>query len=396
MLAGAGCSSRIDKPDKQSDSTISYPSKKANGISANISLFRKTDKKTGKRIGEGTVFTIMEKARVHANADISNRHSAGGKELMFHFNWIGPNGKSLYKKRIDIQSNDSTSSISSTISIFPGTRQAGEYKIQLFFFRELIAEKKFELFPEFDATSFYGEGNRPKIKLFKKTKSKTGNNIVEDTVFVIGEKRKIHAHLDLGNRLDYGQRELLFRFEWFGDDTTAFYRKRITIPGNDSTSRIKSAISITPGKRKAGDYTVQLFLFDKLIAKKQFKLLPEPKIPPIKAHISLYRKLDKKTGKRVGEGTEFKIGKKRKVRAAITIFNRTANNKKDLKFLLEWVGPDGKTFYRKKITLAPIDPSSKIKSSISISPGKRKAGNYTFRISLFNKPIAEKKFILLP
>jgi hypothetical protein len=394
FLTGIRCSSRQKKPVTLSDSTIGYPPKKADGVSAAISLYRKIDKKTGKRIGEGAAFTLMEKTRVHARADIENFYSVGEKELMFHFNWIGPDGKSLYKKRIGVFPSDSILDISSTISISPELRLPGNYKIQLYFFRELIAEKDFLLFPEFNSATFYLEKNRPQITLSKKTTEKTENRINGDTVFEIGKKEKVHALFNLGNRLDYGNRELLFRFEWFGEDTTAFYRKRIYLSVEDSSSTIKSAISIASEKRKPGNYGVKLFLFNKPIAEKRFELKPEPKTPPIKANIKLYRKLDKKTEKYIGEGTEFKIGNKRKVRASVTLYNRFANIKKELKFMLEWIGPDGKVFYRKKIKLKPNDPTSTIKSAISISPEKRQPGNYIFRISLFNKRIAEKKFIL--
>ena len=394
FLAGAGCSSREKKPVTLADSTIIYPSKKTDGLTATIALCRKIDKKTGKRIGEGTAFTIMEKTRAHAIADIPNLSLKEGKGLMFHFNWIGPNGKSFFKKQIDIFPNDSSSSISSTISIKPGTRQAGDYKIQLYFFRELIAEKKFTLFPEFNAESFFADGTQQNIGLFKKAKNETGNKLDEDPVFEMGQKEKVKAFFHLGKHIDYGARELLFRFEWSGEDTTAFYRKRIALSPEDSSTIIKSSISIAPKKRKEGNYTVKLFLFNEFIAEKKFVLIPEPKTPPIKAQIGFYRKLDKKTVKRIGEGTKFKIGKKRKVRASVTLHNCSVNNKRDLEFLIEWVGPDTKVFYRKKVKLKPDNHALTIKSSISISPEKRQPGNYILSVSLFNKQLAKKSFKL--
>ncbi len=395
LLAGSGCSSRSDKPIVLSDSTITYPSKIAGDISAVISLCRKIDKKTGKRIGEGTGFTIMEKTRVHALAEIANRNPNDDKELMFHFNWIGPDGKLLYKKRIDLLPNDSSSIIKSTISISPETRQAGEYTIQLYFFRELIAEKKFELYPKFQGLPSANKMDMENITLFKKTDKKTGKRIGEDSVFAIANKEKIRAFVDLKNRSKYGDRELLFRFDWYADDTVPFYSKRIDLSPNDTSTTIGSAISISPGKRLAGNYSLRLYLFNELISEKGFKLLPEQKLAPIEASIIFYRKLDKKSGKRIGEGTKFTIGNKKKVRAYIKLKNRSAHKDKEMKFLLEWIGPNGKSFYRKKISLAANDPTSSIKSSISVSPGKRQAGDYSFRVSISNKIIAEKKFVLV-
>ncbi len=273
FLAGTGCGSRDEKPVTLAGSTISYPPKKADGVSATISLYRKTDKKTGKRIGEGTAFTLMEKTRVRAMADIANLSSEREKELMFHLNWVGPNGKSLYKKRIGVFPNDSLLGIRSAISILPGSRQPGNYKIQLYFFRELIAEKNFRLFPEFNPASFYRDKSQPQIALFKKAGRKTGNGIAGDTVFKIGKKGKVHALFNLGDRMDYGARELLFRFEWYGEGAIAFYRKRIGLSAEDSSPTIKSSISTAPGKRKEGKYSVKLFLFNKQIAEKKFVLL---------------------------------------------------------------------------------------------------------------------------
>jgi len=148
LLVGAGCSSRIEMPVTGADSTIVYPAKKADGISAKITLCRKVDKKTGKRIGTGTVFTIMEKERVRAFVDLENRFVYGDRELMFHFDWIGVNGRSFYRKRIDLSPDDSSSTINSSISIPPDKRQPGKYILRIYLFRELIAEKKFELLPE--------------------------------------------------------------------------------------------------------------------------------------------------------------------------------------------------------------------------------------------------------
>ena len=393
-LATNGCSSRINEPETEPDSTIVYPPKNPDDISATITLCRKIDKKTGKRIGEGTVFTLMDKVKIHAYSDIKNRNFYGEKQLMFHFDWVGENGRSFYKKRIYLMPDDSSSTISSAISISPETRKPGKYILQLFLFRELIAEKKFEILPEFQSYFFEEKGRFGDIKLFRKLDKKPGDKIAGDTVFTIGKKEKIRASFHLINRSELGNRELLFRFDWAEADSTPFYRKRIDIPPDDSSVLINSSISILPEKRQAGKYTSRLYLFDKLIAEKKFELLPEPEMPEVKARIILYRKSDKKTGKLIGQGDKFKIGKKRKVRAKVKIKNRFAFNDREMKFLIEWIGPDGNQFYRKKINFAPNDPVSSIKSSISISPDKRQAGEYFLRLSLFNEVIAEKKFEL--
>ncbi len=64
---------------------------------------------------------------------------------MFHIDWIDSTGNSLYKKRIDLSPSDSSSRIISSISLSPPKRKVGEYIVRVYLFRELIAEKKFQL-----------------------------------------------------------------------------------------------------------------------------------------------------------------------------------------------------------------------------------------------------------
>jgi hypothetical protein len=67
-----------------------------------------------------------------------------------------------------------------------------------------------------------------------------------------------------------------------------------------------------------------------------------------------------------------------------------------MKFDLEWVGPDGKSFYRKQAELLPGDSTTSINSSISVSSETRQPGIYVFEIYLSNKLISRKKFELVP
>jgi len=396
FFIGVRCGTRSEKPIILTDSTITYPSKKVDGISATLTLCRKIDKKSGKRIGAGTGFTIIEKNRVHVLADILNRKPNEDRKLMFHFNWIGPDGKSLFTKRIDILPNDSSSTIRSAISISSETRPAGEYTIQLYFFRELIAEKKFEIFPRFNKQHLIGDTNAEIISLYRKFDKKTRKYSGEDTTFIIRKKEKVRAYVDFENRSDYGNRELMFRFDWTAaKDSVPFYKKQVNILPNDTTTLIGSSVSISPGKRSAGDYILKLYLFNELIGVKHFKLLPEPKIVPVSASILFCQKLDKKSGKPIGEGTKFTIGNKKKLRAYIKIRNRSAYEDKKMNFVLEWIGPDGKVFYKKKIGLAANDMTSVLKSSISISPDKKQSGDYLLKVSLFKKVIAKKAFVLV-
>ena len=267
----SGCSSRNDSPTISEDSTIVYSPKQPEGITAKITLCRKVGKKTGKRIGTGTVFYIKEKTKVHAFFDLKNRKSFADKEMMFHIEWIGPDGKSFYRKRIDLLQDDSSSTINSSISITPAKRQQGSYKVRFFLFRELIAEKKFELRDfvpitgkEFDITA--------NITLCRKVGKKTGKRIGAGTVFTIKKKAKVRAIIDLENRDDYLDKALKFEVEWIEPNGKSFYKKKIDLSPGDSTSTIKSSISITPKKRQPGNYIFRVYLYKTLLSEKNFEL----------------------------------------------------------------------------------------------------------------------------
>lgn len=271
ITALPGCSSRNETPTINEDSTIVYSPKQPGGITAEITLCRKVEKKTGKRIGEATVFNIKDKAKIYAFFDIENRKTFAEKEMMFHVEWIGPGGKSFYRKRIDLFSYDSSSTINSTISIIPGKRQQGSYNVRLFFFREVIAEKRFHLLDyvpitgkEFDITA--------NITLCRKIGKKTGKRIGSGTVFTIKKKAKVRAIIDLENRDDYLDKELKFKVEWIEPNGKSFYTKKIDLSPPDSSSTITSSISITPKKRLPGNYIFRIYLYKTLLAEKKFKL----------------------------------------------------------------------------------------------------------------------------
>jgi len=219
----------------------------------------------------GTAFTIMDKAKVCALFDLENRKLFMDREMMFHSEWIGPNGKSFYRKRIDLLPDDSSSTLRSSISITPEKRQAGNYIVRFFLFRELIAEKKFELrdeviitVKEFDITA--------DIILYRKMEKKTGKMIGAGTVFTIKNKAKIRAIIEVENRDAYLNNELKFKVEWIGTDSNSFYSKKIALSPGDSSSTIKSSISITPEKRQPGNYIFRVYLYKTLLAEKKFEL----------------------------------------------------------------------------------------------------------------------------
>jgi hypothetical protein len=381
------------------DSTVIYPAKKAEDISAKITLYRKVDKKTGNRIGEGTLFTIREKENVRALVELENAFKISNRPLMFHLEWLDENDNSIFLKRIELFPGDSSLNLNGSISISPDKRTPGEYRFRVYLFRELIAEKKFKLRPEY----LYTTADFPKIlkeiTLCRSIEKSTGKRIGEDSVFFIKENGKVRAFADLGNLDFLGDRELKFFFDWLNADGKSFFRKQVDVSAGDSTSVISSFIPISPDVQQPGNYILQLHLFDDLIAEKKFELRNEPKITVTKAKgitakIELCKSINKKTGERMGVDSVFTIGEKEKIRAYVDVERQNISGDWPLVFRVEWIGPNGKSFYRKEFDLPPGDSTATFDSSISVSPDNRKPGRYLVRVYANKDLIAEKKFKL--
>ncbi|MCF8367955.1 MAG: hypothetical protein K9G76_02860 [Bacteroidales bacterium] len=273
IFLGLGCSSRFDQPVKEDESSLQFLPLNDNDLSSTIHLCREIDKETGEMIGEGNVFTPMEGAWLRAIVGLKNRNYYEGKTLMFHFDWIGTSGYSIYQKRTDLLPADSASELYSSISLSPDSREAGAYILRLYLFRELISEKKFTILPEFNPEDYQADGPLVNIILYRKISRKTGKRIGEGTDFEMGKKEKVRALIEVENRFIKDQ-ELVFQLDWIGPDSKSFYDKEICLYPGDSNLVINSSISILPGKRDPGEYKLQLNLFHKLIAEKTFLILP--------------------------------------------------------------------------------------------------------------------------
>lgn len=275
ILTWTGCSSRYETPVTEADSTIVYNSKKTDGISAGITLYRYINKKTGNLIGKGTVFPIREKEKLRALINIKNRFLHFDHELMFHVDWIGTNGRSFYRKQINLSPGDSSTTIKTSISIPPEKREPGKYYIRIYLYRELIAEKKFELIPETQYISSISEKINAGITLYRKKSSKTGKLLGEGNVFTIKKKAKVRAIVELENSSDYKNGELEFEIDWKQEGGESIYSKKINMNTEGTALTIKSSLSIAPKKRKAGNYIFKVLLYQKVIAEKKFELLSE-------------------------------------------------------------------------------------------------------------------------
>ena len=245
------------------------------------------------------------------------------------------------------------------------------------------------------------------IEFGTKLSKKTGNVLKPDSVFSIQEDSKIYAVIDLENRKHNINKELQFQIDWLEQDGSLLYRKQVDFEKNDSSNSILSSISVSPEKRQAGKYELRVYFFRELIAEKSFKLdtvkheLPVEQIKqienrkPVVAQITFCRKISKKSGKIIGEGTSFEIKKKNKVLALVKLKNLVLAEDKKLRVYFEWIGPNNSSFFRKRVDLVIKDSTETLESSISISPKKREPGIYSLRIYLSKNLLAKKKFELI-
>lgn len=260
------------------------------------------------------------------------------------------------------------------------------------------------------------------ILLANKISKKTSKPIKQGTIFKLDEKAKLYAVIPNDFSKD---KTLMFHIDWIDPGGNSFYRKQIDISPEDSIDKLMSSISLSPQKRSQGYYTVRLYLFRELIAEKNFRLLDSTnyfktvkddiklkvkqsatkeskkeiqkikKVPEkISADILLCKKISEKTGKPIGAGIEFTIKEKAKVKAVVSFNKQDVKTNEQMKFYFEWIGPDGKSFYKKRIVYTTSSPTFTLTNSISISPEKRIPGIYEVRIIYKKKIIAEKKFEL--
>jgi hypothetical protein len=304
LFLTSGCSTRENSPIVLDDLTIVYPSKSPNGIYAKITFGNKISKKTGKPLKTGTVFRLQKKAKVYATIELMDYKSQSQNELMLHIDWLDSTGNSLYKKSFDISPTDSSSRVSSSISISPPKRKVGKYSVRVYLFRELIAEKKFQLvksIPESETVKTKNssekkikseknvevqKSTKPKVKteivkaniiLCRKVSKKSGKPIGEGTIFMIKEKAKVKAIVNFEKQDIKTNEQLKFYFKWIGPDGKSFYKKRVVFTTSNPSFTISNSISITPEKRQPGTYILQVVFHKKIIAEQKFELLTPSK-----------------------------------------------------------------------------------------------------------------------
>jgi hypothetical protein len=272
------------------------------------------------------------------------------------------------------------------------------------------------------------DGIEASLTFCKGISKKTGKPIKADTVFTINEKAKVYSLVQLSNWKFNKDRELMFHIDWLDSTGNSLYKKRIDFTPSDSSSGFISSISVSPEKRKPGEYQVCLYLFRELIATKYFRLIEpvsiskndkindsvskkkiksdkkdgnqktiKPKVTKesLTASIIVCKKISKKTGKPIGVGDKFTIKEKANVKAIVNFEKHEIKTNEQMKFYFNWIGPDEKIFYKKRIVYTTSNPTFSLSNSISIAPEKRKPGIYKIRVVFRKKTVAEQKFELV-
>lgn len=268
-LIVASCAERNSTPVLMPDSTIVYPAKDSNDISAKITFSRYFGQKTGRQWGLTSVFPVKEDENVYAVVELDNRIKNLDRDLLFHLDWLRPDGQSVYLKEAILPAGDSTCALESSVSSSPSLRQPGKYSLRVYLFRELIAEKYFEYRDESEVEKIKAD-----IIFFKNIDKETGIIKGVDTVFEIKKKGILRVKIDLSGTGIYKDEELPFRMEWYSPDGKSFYDKKVMVSPSDTTASFTGSISITPDKREPGEYALKVYLFDEIVGEKEFTLLP--------------------------------------------------------------------------------------------------------------------------
>ncbi|MDX9905068.1 MAG: hypothetical protein RBS55_00630, partial [Bacteroidales bacterium] len=239
-------------------------SEKRDGVPVPITFSRFYYEKSGRQAAIGNVFEMKEGENVVAVVDPGVSLMDPGRDRLFHIDWIGPGNRSVYLKRIDLPAGDSTGKLVSAVSLDPLKRDAGVYSVRVYYFRDLIAEKQFEMVPEGTANHIEAD-----IIFYKSLDKETGEMNGIDTVFEIRKKGILRARVNLRNMGIYEDDELPFRMEWYGPDGKSFYDKKMMVNPADTVVTLNGSVSITPDKRQPGDYELRVLLFDDIIVKRR-------------------------------------------------------------------------------------------------------------------------------
>ncbi len=264
-----GCSSRENKFVEDENHTHFFLPKVTDDISADVLFCRKISKKSGKPLGTGNIFKIKKEASLTAIVELKNRPLIHNTDLMFHLDWIDSEGKSFFLKPIILTVKDTSTFLTSSISLDPEIRSPGIYNLRVYYFRELIAEKSFELINMLreDEDDIFA-----KIELGRKLNKST--NLLEsvDSVFAIRRKSNVQSLITLSNLPVWDDETLTFSIEWVNPEGKTFFKKKFSVEPKAETIHLNSSVSVSPEKREPGQYQLILYHGRKQLASKRFSL----------------------------------------------------------------------------------------------------------------------------
>jgi len=399
LMAGWGCAERFETAAVMNDSTIVFPQKDPDGISAKVTFCSKVSRKTGKRTGTNHIFALSENADVFAVVDLRNCDFNNQNSLLFHVDWIDPNGNSFFQKRIDLTPADSSTVLHSSISLNPDKREPGRYLFRVYLFRELIAEKYFTLLPYGQKPPSAADLLNVDVELSNSNADLETGSILNDSVFTIDGRGNVYANARVDNMVVLLDDMLEFTLSWHGPTGETWFKKEFEFTPADSSAVLSSAISLDPDKREPGPCSVRLYLFDELLAEEKFTLIsaPMPKLPKLSrlnTTMTFCKKFNSKTGEMEEIDSVFSIQQEGWIHAVVKMNNADFEEKHNLKFEIEWIDPSGKSFYRKQIDVKTGKNEMVISAAISVSIAKRSTGVYKVKLNYAGRQLKESTFRL--
>jgi hypothetical protein len=241
-------------------------------IDVKIDFFTQYNSDSEAPLNIDTIFTLHDKCNLRTNVEIENIRPSDYPVHLFHFDWIDADDKSIFIKKFELSPKEVVLPLTSSMSISPDKRSPGNYKLKVYCFRKLIAEKSFRLLPENTINTMVAQRFNPQIVFGKSIHKKSGFVNDRDTLFNINQTRRIHALVDFSRPDFYENQNLIFTLKWISPDGNSFFEKEIKLSAGDVAHYLASSISVSADKRPVGEYRLRVFLFDELIAEKHFFL----------------------------------------------------------------------------------------------------------------------------
>jgi hypothetical protein len=239
-----------------------------------ITLCRSYNSETYRATGVANAFPLYGRNDVRAIIDIKNLITDNFDHAqIFDIEWLDIENKLLFRKHVELLPGDSVRWLESSIGISPQTRSPGIYQINLYHFREMVASRHFDLLPMDSIIQQWAGRLQAEIILYRKVDRTTGELIDVGDEFEIREKGNVRALILKKEKSILKDHELRLRVDWLGSDSNSCYRKDIILYPGDSLTDISSSIGIPSDKRTPGNYRLQLWLYDTIVAEKEFGLI---------------------------------------------------------------------------------------------------------------------------